>query len=242
MNSMGLVLSTIAGLSSIIGFFAIFIDKDQDKIIGSSLGLASGAMITLSVIDLLPSAINYFKLSYYSFFAFIFCLLFIVLGFLVSILINDTIKNSNNLYKLGLISFITLILHNIPEGVITYLATVNTLEKGFLLFISIALHNIPEGIAIAVPVYYATKNKFKAFLLVFISGIAEPLGSLLAIIFIRDIPSNMFLSLFYALITGMMVSISFTELLPESKYYNKKYTYIFILIGSLLIICSHLLI
>ena len=242
MNITALTLTTLAGLSSLFGYLIIYIKGDNEKIIASSLGLAAGVMIFISVIDLLPNSLTYFKLSFYSIFSYIFWILFFIIGILISITLNDyTIYNKGNLYKVGVVSFITLIIHNIPEGIITYLTTTIELKTGILLALSIGLHNIPEGISIAIPIYYATRNKFKALVYVLIASLSEPFGALLAFLFIKGQLSSMLLGILYSIVAGIMVSVSSVELLPEAKTYSNKYTYIFFLLGIVVIYISHLL-
>lgn len=84
------------------------------------------------------------------------------------------------------------------------------------LAISIALHNIPEGIAVAMPIFYATKSKRKAFWYTFLAGFAEPAGAVLAILVLMPFLSSAVLSFILAFVAGIMVFISFDELLPLS--------------------------
>ena len=54
----GIVISSIAGLSTLVGYLFIYIKGDKNKIISKSLSFAGGVMITLSIIDLIPSGLN----------------------------------------------------------------------------------------------------------------------------------------------------------------------------------------
>lgn len=242
MNLTAFILTILSGFSTLIGFTIIYIRGESNKIIASSLGLASGVMIFVTILDLLPNALNYFKLSFYSVFAYFFWLLFFIIGVLLSISYNSFVtKKYTGLYRAGIVALITLVIHNLPEGIITYLMADLELKAGILLAISIALHNIPEGISIAIPIYYSTNSKLKAFMLVFISALAEPIGALIACLFVREALSNMVIAILYALISGIMCSIAVTELLPEAKNYSLKYAYFFMLIGGIIILFSHLL-
>ena len=53
------LLTSMAGLSTIIGYFMIFIKGDKEKIITFSLSFSASVMITLSIIDLIPSSLKY---------------------------------------------------------------------------------------------------------------------------------------------------------------------------------------
>ncbi len=67
-------------------------------------------------------------------------------------------------------------IHNFPEGLATFVATLSHPRLGAALAVAIAIHNVPEGVCVALPVYYATGSKWKGFLWAFLSGISEPIG------------------------------------------------------------------
>ena len=86
--------------------------------------------------------------------------------------------------------------------------------------VAIAIHNIPEGIAVAVPVLHSTGSRRKAFLASFASGMAEPLGAAFGALFLLPFWSNELGALLLAFVAGIMVYISFDELLPSSERYG----------------------
>lgn len=239
----GFILTTLAGLSTLIGTLLIFISKkNNNKIIIGSLSFASGVMISVSLTDLIPESITLLHKTYQIFPTIIIMLIFLVVGIIISMAIDKYIptKREGELYKVGIISMVAIILHNIPEGIATFLSTENNLALGLSLTIAIALHNIPEGISISIPIYYATGSKLKAFMYTLISGLSEPLGALLAYIFLSNIITDTIMGFIMAIIAGIMLQISFYELLPTSfSYKNKKITIIFFIIGILFMTLNH---
>ena len=239
------LLTIIAGFSTIIGYLFIYIKNDKNGIISKSLGFASGVMITISIIDLIPNSflsINKYNNSKYTI---IFILMGLILGIILSSIIDQKIgkksKNGLKLYKLGVITMLVIILHNIPEGIVTYITASNNIKLGVRLSIAIALHNIPEGISISIPIYYSTNNKFKAFLYTFISGISEPIGAIITYLFLSKYINENILGIIYSLIAGMMINIGINELYKESINYNKKNTILYFIIGMLIVIITHTL-
>ena len=123
-NMYAFLLSTIAGISTLIGFLFIFIKKDRESIISKALGFASGVMLTISVIDLIPNSFLLIIKTY----NFIYTLFLIIIGFLIGVVISSIIdkkienksKNGLKLYKLGIVSMIVIMIHNIPEDCINY--------------------------------------------------------------------------------------------------------------------------
>lgn len=221
-----------------IGTILIFLRvKNINKFICTSLAFASGVMFIMSITDLIPESLYLLSVKYSDIVTVIMCLLFIILGILISMIIdfylpNDIVYEDNKLYKVGMISMVAIILHNIPEGIVTFIAGNSNTDLAFNLTIAIALHNIPEGISIAVPIYYATKSKYKAIIYTLISSLSEPFGAFLAYIFLSKFVTDTFLGILFAIIAGIMMQISLCELLPTSKKYNyKKLTAIFFIIG-----------
>ena len=227
-----------------IGTILIFFKfKNTNKIILSSLAFATGVMITVSLTDLMPESLNLLKTYFYPFPAIIIMFIFFVVGILISMAIDKYLpSNTDRLYKVGIISMLAIILHNIPEGIATFMATTSNINLGISLTLAIAFHNIPEGISISVPIYYATKSKSKAFIYTLISALSEPFGALIAFIFLKQFINNFILGILFSMIAGIMVNISIYELLPTSfKYKNKGLSILFIIIGILLTFTSHLL-
>ncbi|NLZ70880.1 MAG: ZIP family metal transporter, partial [Clostridiaceae bacterium] len=90
-------------------------------------------------------------------------------------------------------------------------------QLGFSIAFAIAIHNIPEGIAVAVPLYAGTGDKKRSFLAALRSGLAEPLGALLGFVVFRAWINDVLLGVIFAAIAGIMVFISFDELLPSAE-------------------------
>lgn len=243
MNITAFTLTTIAGLSTMLGTLPIFKKTKTNKII-SALSFAAGVMITVSIIDLIPESINYLNKTFKTMPTLLITSIFIVSGIIISMTIDKyiNIKREGELYKVGIISMIAIIMHNIPEGIATYLSTENNFKLGLSLTIAIALHNIPEGISISIPLYYSTKSRVKALTYTLFSALSEPLGALLAYLFLRRIINNITMGILMALIAGIMIQISFYELLPISfKYKTKTKTIIYLIIGILFMIINHII-
>ena len=234
---MPIILTTIAGLSTLLGTIPIFIKfKDENNIINTALSFAVGIMITVSIFDLIPES---YHLLNKGFISIIIVFTSINIGIILSMIIDKFIPNDNNLYRVGVISLIAIIMHNIPEGIATYISSTHNIKLGFTLSIAIAFHNIPEGILIALPIYYATKNKYKAIILTSISALSEVVGAILASILLKDIINNTIMSLLLGSIAGIMLYISIYELLKESlKYKNIKRTIISIIVGGVIMLLS----
>ena len=233
------ILTFIAGMSTLMGVLPIFVKKDNyQKIITFSLAFTSGIMITLSIFELIPSGINY--LNGYSL---LISLLMIVFGnisiYFLSILFDKI--SSDNLYTTGILSVVGIVLHNVPEGIITYMISSTNIKLGIAICLAIILHNIPEGISIAIPIYYSTKSKFKAFKMTFIAGISELFGAILSYLFLAKYINNLILGLMLIFTAGIMLGIAFLKLLPTCYATDKRNTNYALLIGIIFMLVSLLI-
>ena len=232
----GIIVSSIAGISTLVGYLFIYIKADKNKVISKSLSFASGVMLTLSLVDLIPTSINYLKMDNRSL---LYAVLFFFVGIILCLIINNKIKENDVLYKTGILSMIGIMIHNIPEGIVTYILSTVDMKLGLIFAIAIILHNIPEGISISVPIYYSKKSKKKAFLYTMISGLSEPLGALLSMIFLYKYISNFLIAILFSLIAGLMSYISIFELMKTYFKYDKNKIYI--LYGSFFILIVEIL-
>ena len=151
---------------------------------------------------------------------------------------------SSSMKTVGIMSAIAIALHNIPEGIITYIGYVDNPVIGLTLAIGIATHNIPEGLSVALPVFYATKNRGKAFVWSLVSGLAEPLGAFLCMLFLQRWVNNYIFGFLFGVTGGIMTHISIYELIPTGVSFDceKNYTTTAMLCGIAFILISLILI
>ncbi|MCL2236095.1 MAG: zinc transporter ZupT [Defluviitaleaceae bacterium] len=135
-----------------------------------------------------------------------------------------TAEEKTGLKRAGLMTALSIALHNLPEGLIVFVAALYDPALGITMAVAIAIHNFPEGIAVASPIYAATGSKSKAIGAAFASGATEPLGALLAFFLFTRLGfsiNGMVLGILFAGVAGMMIYISFNQLLPTAYRYVK---------------------
>ena len=242
-----LIITTIAGLSTVIGGCIVFFKiKNKEKFISFCLSFSLSVMITISIIDLLPSSFIELNSNFSLIKSIIITVvLFIVGAILVSILDRNIKVNKSkdsNLFKLGILNMIALMLHNFPEGIATFMTSYSDLSIGISLSLAIMMHNIPEGISIAVPLYYSTGKKGRGILYTFISALAEPLGAIVAFLFLKQYINMLTISYVLIIVAGIMITISINELFPEAiKYNESKQIKLGMLLGVVVILINHFL-
>ncbi len=239
-----LIISCIAGLSTVLGSFVIFHKWQREninKFIVFALSFSLTIMIGISVLELVPEAtfaiLTEYKLIKGTFLA----LIAFTLGIIIIYYINKKINNKqNDLYRVGVLSMLALLLHNFPEGIITFLSSYQNIALGLKLSIAIMMHNIPEGISIAVPIYYSTGSKKKAIKMTLFSGLAEPIGALLAFIFLSKFITNSMIGFILLFVAGLMITLSIHDLFPKAqKYHEDTWIYIGLISGIIILMINH---
>lgn len=248
------ILTLLAGLSTTIGsFIALFAKRTNIKLLSFSLGFSAGVMIFLSFADLLPAAKTGFSAYYGEMNGSIITVICLVGGLLIAAIIDKLIpsfdnpkftkkvelnsrpENSSSLLRMGVVSAIALTMHNFPEGIATFMAGYADFRLGIPVAFAVALHNIPEGIAVSIPIYYGTGKKFKAMKYSMLSGLSEPLGAIAAYFILAPFINELLLAGIFASVAGIMIYISFDELLPSAEKYSKHFiSFIGVLAGMLL--------
>lgn len=201
-------------MATLIGFLLVGLGKKRSsRFNGWALISAAIAMIAASVAEIIPSALA-IDVGWQD------SLLWLALGgasvYVIKLLVKQVENRSTSMAGSVLVVTLALTLHNIPEGTASIAATGANLEAGLATGAAIAFQNIPEGLSIAALAMAASQSKFRVFLLVAVSVVAEILGA--AIIWVNQDYLNATISSHLLLaVAGMMLAISFIELLPQGR-------------------------
>lgn len=238
---MSLLFTLGTGVFMIVGMLIVFWSQNNRKIIDFSIGIAFGVMGILIFAELLPEAIE--KMNESLSFAQSILLIsgFVILGILLlktlDLFIPDhDIKEKDttvleNLFHIGIVSSIALILHNIIEGMAIYSTVSTNPQIGILITIGVGLHNIPMGMVITSTLYQANQNKPKTILMVVGIGLSTFFGGLI-MHFLSEMITNFVLGILLSITLGMLIYIVLFELLEEIHHsQDRKMTHIGIVTG-----------
>lgn len=231
-----LVLSTAAGLSTAIGsLIALFTRRSDTKFLSFSLGFSAGVMVLVSFAELMPESSENLAVSSGRA-AGLAAAAAMAAGILLAALIDRLVPSFDGgtvqagsggaaaqaaqMKRMGIVAALAITIHNFPEGIATFMAGYSNLRLGLPVALSIAMHNIPEGVAVSVPFFYGTGSKLKAFSYSALSGLSEPLGALAAYLVLAPLMCAPVLGTIFGMVAGIMVYMSFAELIPASERYG----------------------
>ena len=243
-------LTLFAGLSTSIGAVLAFFTKSKNyTILSLGLGFSAGVMIYVSFVEILQKSKDSFStllennvmgesVALLCFFA------GIGLSALIDRLIPEDVNphepksnselkelkneqhehNVNILRRTGIFTALAIGIHNFPEGFATFISSLDDVSLGIPIALAVAIHNIPEGMAVSLPIYHATENRKKAFWYATASGLAEPIGAILGFFILYPLMGTTTLGITFGMVAGIMIYISFDELLPASRIYGNAHT------------------
>ena len=234
------LVTLIAGLSTVLG--ALLAYKVKNKTFqAASLAFATGIMLMLALGEMLPQAFSAIGTPL--------TLLFMATGALLSMVLDilfphhhepDTDEPGHYIHEcecshshtLSRGMVLALVLHNVLEGAATGLAVETDFNLGLNMAIGIAIHNIPIGATLGVALMSAGESRGKALLNVALVGLSQSLGALFGIMAVSAAEAQEALKASMALVSGILIFISFDELWPAArKDGSRKLTIIALLVG-----------
>lgn len=255
-------LTLFAGLATGIGSAIAFLAKrTHETFLCAALSFSAGAMIYVSFVEIFPKARIALGDMLGDTAGYLVTTLAFFGGLLLIAMIDKLVPKHENphemhhieemrdqkqaaaykkLYRTGILTALAIAIHNFPEGLVTFTATLQDPALGIPIAIAVAIHNIPEGIAVSVPVYFATGSRSKAFFLSFLSGLAEPAGALLGYLLLMPFFNDIVFGVLFAMVGGVMVFIAFDQILPAAREYGKHHVSVYSLTAGMIVMAVSL--
>jgi zinc transporter, ZIP family len=225
MNQVELIFWTaltgvISALATGLGAIPVHYVQNNTKVVrGFASAIAAGMMISASVFSLAQEGI---ALQY----KFPFAPYVVILGLLLgAAFFRYTEKNfahpnvqkymKKGLNKRGLLIFVAMFIHSIPEGIAIGVAfATGNFQFGLVMAIAIAVHNIPEGIAISLPLKADGVSTKDCAITSIQTSIPQPImavpSALLAWFFAPLLPIGL------GFAGGAMIYLVVSELIPDA--------------------------
>ena len=145
--------------------------------------------------------------------------------------INQKNDNRGGSRYRSLIPIVGIGFHSFIDGVVYSITFKVSLFTGWLTALGTILHEFPEGIITFVLFKKGGFNRKKSIIYAFLAaGLTTPLGVLVSYPFLRQIEEP-FLGSLLALSAGVLIYVGATHLLPEVEKENKPFTALTLLAG-----------
>jgi len=226
MDQMSLIFWTsvtgiISALATGLGAIPVHFVQNNSKVVRCfASAIAAGMMLSASVFSLAQEGIaleTEFPLAPY----------IVIAGLLLgAAFFRYTEKNFSNpemhkhylkmgFSRRGLLIFIAMFIHSIPEGIAIGVAfATGNLEFGLIMAIAIGVHNIPEGIAISLPLKAEGVSTPRCAFISILTSVPQPLmavpSALLAWFFKPLLPIGL------GFAGGAMIYLVVSELIPDA--------------------------
>ena len=217
------IIGLLAGVlgTGMGGLLSTIFRKKVDKYLSFCMGLSGGVMLAVVVFDLMKEAMESSGVTY--------TVIFTFLGVILTMFIKSRLDFAEDM-KSGYLIFISILLHNLPEGLAIGSSFVSAQTLGITLAIVIGLHNIPEGLATALSLAGVKLSSKKIIFLTFLAGIPMGIGSFLGVYFAGIFKS--LIGIFLSLAAGTMLFVVLDEIMPKSK---SIYSIIGFLVGTIIV-------
>lgn len=223
--SFGTFLMTVIGASIVL-----FFKRINKTLMEMTLALSAGIMLAAAIFSLLLPAIEQaenlgLKVSLIVTLNMLVGSLLLIFGDKIS---GILIKDKNSKFKNVMLLVVSIVLHNIPEGLaigsvfgsVLYGLDGATITQAISLSIGIGIQNLPEGIAIAVPLREIGLSRRKSFIIGSLTGIVEPIASIVGVFMVLKI--KILLPHLLAFASGAMIFVIVEELIPQALNSKKK--------------------
>ncbi|MDK2564791.1 ZIP family metal transporter [Romboutsia sedimentorum] len=219
------LIGLLAGVigTGVGGVISAIFRKNVDKYLHFFMGLSGGIMLAVVVFDLMKESMV--QMGVFN------TVIFTFLGVLLTMYIKTKLDVSKEM-KSGYLIFISILLHNLPEGLAIGSSFMSTESLGMTLAIVIGIHNIPEGLAMALSLVGTKMKISKVILFTIIAGVPMGIGSFLGAYFGGTFSS--LIGVFLAMAAGTMMYVVLEEIFPKSR---SLYCIIGFLVGTVIVNC-----
>lgn len=205
-----MLMSVAAGFCTTAGAAVLFMKRDwSNRSLAVFLGLASGVMAAVVVMDMLPSAL----LSNYKA-----ALCGTLLGgmsiWVCDVWLGQRMKGPETLLGLGYLIMLGIAMHDLPEGMAIAMGGELKARTGMVIALAIAVHNIPEGMAIAAPLLMGGQRRLRILLETAAIGLITPVGTGIGKLSLAVVPQLLPWLLGFA--SGIMLYLVVFQLWPTA--------------------------
>ncbi len=211
------IFAISAAIVNAIGIFVIYKNKKWvEKTKTYLMCFAAGVLISTPLMFALPNALE--KNAYAGFAA--------LIGFLFMLSSNEIIKKRTKQKSLafGITAVEGIGIHSFVDGIIYAVTFSASMLIGFVSGIGLVIHEFAEGvITFSVLKKGKVKPKRAAWYAFFVAALTTPIGAFIAYPFVNSLNSSI-LGLALGFVSGVLIYVSASHLLPEAREHEKHHS------------------
>jgi len=188
---------------------------------------AAGVLISASFLHMVPKSIGMNRLAPFYMLAGFFSL-HLFNRFATAFLCE---KSADKQYVIGLIPLLGIGFHSFIDGMVYSITFTVSIFTGVLASVGMVLHEFPEGIITYLLLIRAGFSEKKSLTLAFLAAaLTTPAGTVVSYPFIRQIDQGL-LGALLALSAGSLIYVGATHLLPQAEKESKRYSFLAFIAG-----------
>jgi ZIP family zinc transporter len=146
---------------------------------------------------------------------------------------NVNPEDAARLKRLGYQIAFALALHNFPEGLALFAATLSSTKIGAIYAIALILHKLPEGVIIVLPFLFSFQSKVLAFVVAAVMAlIGQILGALLGYLLFVTYWNTAVTGTLFAVVSAVLAWTVLGGMLPMARMYDPDHKYVTISVAA----------
>jgi zinc and cadmium transporter len=206
------LISFIAGLAGVI--LILSNRRWSTRSLQWGVGFGAGLLIGISLLEIIPTAIDLAAEK---------AMVFVLLGFAGFFLVekftlvhNFERMGSTGAFRFSRATFAALCLHALLDGIVIGLGLHFNEAFGLLVFVGILFHKLPLAVSVA-SVFLGNERRRDAAVHMLIFALSTPVGLVAALMFLKGLSQNV-LGDVVGLSAGIFIYLGATDMLPELKH------------------------
>ena len=212
------VVLAVALISFFAGFVGVVLILWNKRWSARSLhwgiGFGAGLLIGISLLEIIPTAIDLATEK---------AMVFVLLGFVGFFLVEkftlvhhfDRVEDGSR-FHFSMATFVALCLHAVLDGIVIGLGLHFNEAFGLVIFLAILFHKLPLAVSVA-SVFLGHIKRSTAALQMLLFTLATPVGLVAAVVFLRDLPEGV-MGAVVGLSAGIFIYLGATDMLPEINH------------------------
>jgi len=139
-------------------------------------------------------------------------------------------ENNQRHGALSILSIIGLAIHSTIDGIVIAVGFKAGFQLGIMTTIAVILHEVPEGIITTSILLHDMMKKSMAFWFSILVAIATPFGAIVSYFLISEVSQDI-LGILLAIAAGSLIYIAASDLIPETHKEEKKLNTVFLIVG-----------